>query len=236
MSKDQLTVEYRDIPDFPGYRVGSDGSVWSLYKCDSFGMSGICRPKRLPWVALKPRADRKSRLSVTLCRDRRVFNRSVHRLVLEAFVGPCPEGMQCCHFPDRNPANNRLSNLRWDTAKANAADKVIHGTDVRSKPTPRAELDAATVLETHRRLAATERLSPLSPEDVLAKQEAGKFIDGIVSCLTSRQRQILRLRYGISGTHTLAEVGRILGVTRQRVQQIEAQAISELRDQGMSPR
>ena len=38
----------------------------------------------------------------------------VHRLVLEAFVGPCPDGMTCDHI-DQNRANNRLSNLRWAT-------------------------------------------------------------------------------------------------------------------------
>lgn len=52
----------------------------------------------------------------------------VHRLVLEAFVGPCPPGMECRHFPDRDPANNRLDNLRWGTHRENEGDKEVHGT------------------------------------------------------------------------------------------------------------
>ena len=36
----------------------------------------------------------------------------IHRLVLEAFVGECPEGMKAKHL-DGDPANNRLSNLKW---------------------------------------------------------------------------------------------------------------------------
>jgi hypothetical protein len=52
----------------------------------------------------------------------------VHRLVLLAFVGPCPEGMECRHFPDRDVTNNNLDNLQWGTKEENAADKVIHGT------------------------------------------------------------------------------------------------------------
>lgn len=44
------------------------------------------------------------------------------------FVGPCPPGMEACHFPDRDPTNNRLENLRWDTKKANAYDQYLHGT------------------------------------------------------------------------------------------------------------
>jgi len=50
----------------------------------------------------------------------------VHRLVLEAFVGPCPPGMECCHN-DGDPTNNVVTNLRWDTPSANARDRVRHG-------------------------------------------------------------------------------------------------------------
>jgi hypothetical protein len=57
----------------------------------------------------------------------------VHRLVLEAFVGPCPDGMQCRHFPDRDPTNNRLGNLQWGTPGENQADRKIHGTNLRGK-------------------------------------------------------------------------------------------------------
>ena len=50
-----------------------------------------------------------------------------HRLVLEAFVGKCPEEMEGCHN-DGNHQNNKLENLRWDTPKNNHADKVKHNT------------------------------------------------------------------------------------------------------------
>lgn len=53
-------------------------------------------------------------------------NYSVHRLVLEAFVGACPPGFECCHG-DGDPANNALTNLRWDTRSSNVLDKVRHG-------------------------------------------------------------------------------------------------------------
>lgn len=52
----------------------------------------------------------------------------VHRLVLLAFIGPCPPGMECRHFPDRDPTNNRLDNLSWATKSRNAKDRKIHGT------------------------------------------------------------------------------------------------------------
>jgi hypothetical protein len=57
---------------------------------------------------------------------------SVHRLVLEAFVGPCPKGMECAH---NNGVRDdcRLSNLRWDTPSNNNADKNKHGTAYRGE-------------------------------------------------------------------------------------------------------
>jgi len=64
---------------------------------------------------------------VTLSRDSRTKSFAVHRLVLEAFVGPCPEGMEGCHG-NGTPADNRKDNLRWDTPESNWQDKVKHGT------------------------------------------------------------------------------------------------------------
>lgn len=133
------TVEYRDIPGFPGYRVGSDGSVWG------------CRSKRwmgatTKWKTLKADKLKKcGHLRVTLRPGR--HHRLVHRLVLEAFIGPCPDGMEACHYPDRNPENNHLSNLRWDTRRENVADSVKHGTRVRGERTAKSKLTAIQVLE-----------------------------------------------------------------------------------------
>lgn len=50
----------------------------------------------------------------------------VHRLVLEAFVGPCPDGMECRHL-DGNPTNNKLENLCWGTHEENWQDQLAHG-------------------------------------------------------------------------------------------------------------
>lgn len=49
-----------------------------------------------------------------------------HRLVMLAFVGPCPAGMEVRHM-DGDPTNNQLSNLRYGTSKDNANDKKVHG-------------------------------------------------------------------------------------------------------------
>ena len=68
----------------------------------------------------------------------------IHALVLLAFVGPRPEGYFACHNNGDN-TDNRLSNLRWDTAAANAADAIAHGTqtNVRKTHCPRGHRLAA---------------------------------------------------------------------------------------------
>jgi RNA polymerase primary sigma factor len=50
--------------------------------------------------------------------------------------------------------------------------------------------------------------------------------------LTPREQRILRMRFGIGGAgdHTLEEVGKVFGVTRERIRQIEAKALEKLRD------
>lgn len=70
----------------------------------------------------------------------------VHRLVLEAFVGPCPDGMVSCHN-DGNSANNRPGNLRWDTPKSNTADIIMHGRMNRGEDRPNSRLTADAVRE-----------------------------------------------------------------------------------------
>jgi hypothetical protein len=51
----------------------------------------------------------------------------VHRVILETFVGPCPEGCETRHLNGNN-RDNRLQNLCWGTKKENEADKLNHGT------------------------------------------------------------------------------------------------------------
>lgn len=53
-------------------------------------------------------------------------DRTVHSLVLEAFVGPCPPGMMARHLDD-DPTNNSLGNLCWGTRSENSHDAVRNG-------------------------------------------------------------------------------------------------------------
>lgn len=63
---------------------------------------------------------------VALYKEGAVSDCLIHRLVLEAFVGPCPGGMEGLHWDD-NKDNNHLSNLRWGTRSENLEDCIRNG-------------------------------------------------------------------------------------------------------------
>lgn len=61
----------------------------------------------------------------------------VHRLVLRAFAGDPPhKTLQACH-QNGDKSDNRLCNLRWDTARANQRDRIAHGTSMHGHRHPR---------------------------------------------------------------------------------------------------
>ena len=69
-----------------------------------------------------------------------------------------------------------------------------------------------------------------SPSNVAANEMLKRRIEDVLKTLTYREREIVKLRYGIGDgyTYTLEEVGRIFKVTRERVRQVEAKAIRKL--------
>ena len=70
-----------------------------------------------------------------------------------------------------------------------------------------------------------------SPEDSAANQILKEQLSEIIATLTDREQKIIRLRFGIGGgrPHTLEEVGAEFDVTRERIRQLEAKALSKLR-------
>ena len=115
-----------DCVGYPAYRVGDDGSVWSCQK--AVFLSGRKRKQTIgdTWKMLTGKPHRDGHIRVVLCNDAGKKTFQVHRLLLCAFVGPPPEGMIACHS-DGNPANNTLTNLRWDTPESNYRDRDLHG-------------------------------------------------------------------------------------------------------------
>lgn len=155
-------VEYRLIEGFPAYCVGDDGSVWSRVKIVKKGVGtgqGSASGIGDTWRRLKEQkcGSNGSYRQVCLQKSGELRWITIHRLVLEAFVGPCPEGMECCH-DDGCPTNNRLGNLNWGTRKKNAEDRIRHGRGNKGERNSQAKLCAEQVMEI-RRLRREMRLT-----------------------------------------------------------------------------
>ncbi len=153
--KDGTKEYWRDISGYEGrYRVSDRGRVKSLQrmvqskKRTSMGIRArFLKPIRNPTTG---------RTIVLLCKNSRYQAFYIYHLVLIAFVGSCPPGMECRHFPDRSVSNNNLKNLCWGTKAENGLDKIFHGTTLRGSAHPRAILNEHKVRKI-RRLAKTGR-------------------------------------------------------------------------------
>ena len=104
----------------------------------------------------------------------------VHKLVLLAFHGAPPEGMEVCHA-DGNRDNNNLSNLRYGTRSENARDRIVHGRGPDGKKTRGEKNGVAKLTE-----ADVRRIRSMSGS---LKEIAAKFgvHFGTIHCIKSRK-------------------------------------------------
>ena len=107
-----LKEVWKPLPNFSKYLVSNLGNVRSLYKSEE--------------TLLKPYKAKKY-LKVSLSESGVRTTLKVHRLVMLAFVGVVPSGMEVRHL-DGNGSNNRLDNLKYGTKKENMSDSLLHGT------------------------------------------------------------------------------------------------------------
>jgi hypothetical protein len=126
-----MVEEWRPVVGFEdGYEVSDLGRVRSIdrikvyTRVDQYSGKTLTVTRRHKGRILRPAPHTESdHLMVVLGRRK---NRDVHRLVLEAFVGPCPPGQESLHDNDQSQ-DNRLSNLRWGTRSENLYDAVRNG-------------------------------------------------------------------------------------------------------------
>lgn len=130
-------VEYRSVVGHSKYLVENDGSVWIIPKS----------PGR-PWKRMKPYLGNHGYLCVGLQGEdgEKRKTRTIHTLVLEAFVGPRPIEKPHTRHLDSDTTNNNIDNIVWGTAKENYLDRVERGTDIKGETQGHSKLTEKDVI------------------------------------------------------------------------------------------
>jgi len=117
-----MAENWRPILGFEGYyEISDQGRVRSLPRPNNRN------PDYHRARVLRPGRSRSRYFTVGLKVGGVETRRYIHRMVLEAFVGPARPDQEARHI-DGTRVNNQLANLAWGTRKENAGDRVAHGT------------------------------------------------------------------------------------------------------------
>ena len=171
--------QIKPIKEFPGYGVSPDGAVWSKW-------SNSGKQSKADWVQLRPGVNGGYR-RVLLMREGIRNQILVHRLVVEAFIGTIPAGMEVNHI-NGIKGDNRVENLEICSHKENR----IHACGVLGKGTGagngRAKLSETEVLE------------------IRSQREDGSTLEFLSSKYSVSTNQISRIHHKQRWAHLPEEV------------------------------
>lgn len=105
---------------------------------------------------LRPNADARYQF-VSLSTKGVTSTHRVHKLVINAFIGPAPFVDALAAHNDGDTSNNRASNLRWASALENQADRIRHDTKIQGSEVFGAKLDEAAIPHIRERIRNGER-------------------------------------------------------------------------------
>ena len=110
---------WKDVVGYEGlYEVSNKVNVYSVERMDALG-------REQGGLVLKPKYNNRGYLMVSLYKNGKLKNRTVHRIVAEAFI-PNPKGFLEINHKDENKSNNEIFNLEWCTREHN----VKYGTSI----------------------------------------------------------------------------------------------------------
>lgn len=168
--------EWAPVAGFEGfYEISDHGRVKSLLRwVGAAGGKQRMIHERVLHPGLASRGYRYS----SLRRDGVSHRFGVHRLVLTAFAGPCPDGMECRHLNGVR-TDNRIENLRWGTKLENAKDRTLHGTENIGEKHGHSKLTEPEVIEMRKCYA----VGGLSHRDIatmfgISKSQTGHILRG----------------------------------------------------------
>lgn len=199
----------KTIPSFPLYSAGDDGHIYRNGK------------------RLKSRDNGHGYLHVFLRKDGKTHTRYVHRMVCEAYRGPCPDGWQCRHR-DNVRSHNEPDNVEWATRKDNESDKVKFGTINRGERASHSVLTEDMVSIARVRAGNGERIDHLAAElcvnpGTLGDAITGKrwdWLSGAIPSFTTRRKftddQVRTIR-SLAGRETEVAIAKRFGVGRSAI-------------------
>jgi hypothetical protein len=184
-------IEFREIARYAGYRIGINGRVDSRHITVGRGCGGgqgSVSAMSDEWHTVTGSITANGYISVVL-KDSisgKSAPRLVHRLVLEAFIGPCPPGMECLHL-DGNRVNPRLENLRWGTRQQNVDDMRRHGTMLRGSRHGRSKLSEPQVEEIRRLLDRGISQREIGERFGVNQPTISRINTGAIRCQTTQE-------------------------------------------------
>jgi hypothetical protein len=124
------------------YEVSNTGKVMSLGRINNANKIKTVWPKKEIGLLTK-RGYKVCHLTLPSQKSKQFL---MHRLVMQAFIGEPPKGMEVCHN-DGNPSNCDLSNLRYDTHKNNNIDRIKHKTIPKGQTHHKSKINENQALE-----------------------------------------------------------------------------------------
>lgn len=148
--------QWLDIEGWPGYEVSDFGRVRSWKQRGKIRRTWVIDRAVPPRILRHDIRNGYPSVLLVSTENGRAW-KSVHRLVLGAFIGQMPSTVHAAHG-DGDKTNNRLTNLRWASPAENNADKANHGTRQNGEKAGTAKLTWEAVAEIRSRRASGEGL------------------------------------------------------------------------------